>query len=160
MMSEEHIIIAFVFKRSGKKELDESNIYLSLSVGLNWFKPNEAKSFVKTAIQKNLLIKKRDMLTPSFDFENVEIPLGFQPSKQKFDFKPEKTVEKEISPFENLVKKIVEKSGKKEKDIVKKIDEMSEEKNTNRELSLLLLAKEYNVDFSSFIDDVEATIFT
>jgi len=54
---EEKIIIAFLFKRSGKNKLKESEIYLPLSLELDWFSANEARQFVNLAVELKLLTK-------------------------------------------------------------------------------------------------------
>ena len=55
MNSEWEIIIAFLFKRSGREELSFSDLYLTLSIDLNWFTPEDAKAFVNMAIKQKLL---------------------------------------------------------------------------------------------------------
>ena len=89
MNSEEMSIISFIFKRSGKDRLSESEIYLPLSLELRWFSSTEAKNFVKYATQTNLLNKEDGFLSPSFDVSKIKVPIGFQPSKK--DFKIEKS---------------------------------------------------------------------
>ena len=54
MESDAEIIIAFIFKRSGKQKLKLSEFYLPLSMQLNWFSPQEAKDFVKIAIKQKV----------------------------------------------------------------------------------------------------------
>ena len=51
MVSEREIIIAFVFIRSGKKEMGFSEFNLTLSVALNRFTPEDAKVFTKKAVE-------------------------------------------------------------------------------------------------------------
>ena len=51
MNSEVQIIISFLFKRSGKNKLKESEIYLSLSLELGWFSARESREFVTYALQ-------------------------------------------------------------------------------------------------------------
>ena len=55
MPSESEIIIAFLFKRSGKAKLSFSDLYLTLSMDLNWFTPDDAKSFLNLTLKQNLL---------------------------------------------------------------------------------------------------------
>ena len=55
MDSEWKIIIAFLFKRSGKEKLSLSEFYLSLSMDLKWFSPQQAKAFVNHAVEQKLL---------------------------------------------------------------------------------------------------------
>ena len=52
MASEVKIIIAFLFHRSGKTELTSSEIYLTLSMDLNWFSLSKAKDFVNFALNE------------------------------------------------------------------------------------------------------------
>ena len=84
MSSDADIIIAFLFKRSGKEELSFSDLYLNLSMELNWFTPDDAKNFVNTSIKQKLLLKKGDLIKPNFDFNKIVVPVGFKPSKSVF----------------------------------------------------------------------------
>ena len=87
MASDAETIIAFVFKRSGKSELFYSDFYLTLSMDLNWFTPNDAKNFVNKAIESGLLERKDEKILPTFDIESINVPLGFYPSKIIFEEK-------------------------------------------------------------------------
>ena len=87
MDSEVKIIIAFLFKRSGKEELSLSELYLPLSMGFQWFTPKQAKDFVNHAVQQKLLSKKGDVLKPNFEYKKIVVPLGFRPSKESFNSK-------------------------------------------------------------------------
>jgi len=71
MTSDAEIIITFLYKRSGKDELSFSDLYLNLSMELNWFTPDDAKAFVNTAIKQELLIKKGDLIKPNFDYNKI-----------------------------------------------------------------------------------------
>jgi len=79
MGSDANIIIAFLYKRSGKEELSFSELYLILSMELNWFTPDDAKTFVNMAIKQKLLIKKGELIKPNFDFRKIVVPVGFVP---------------------------------------------------------------------------------
>ena len=59
MAAEAEIILTFIFKRSGKQMLKESEIYLPLSIELGWFTTKEATTFVKQAIEQDRLIEKK-----------------------------------------------------------------------------------------------------
>lgn len=117
MTSDSEIVIAFLYKRSGKEELSFSDLYLNLSMELNWFTPEEAKDFVNMAIKKNLLIKKDELIKPNFDFNKVVIPVGFIPSKSIFEKKDVEEIREEDF-FEKIVKRIVEKTKLDEKQVI------------------------------------------
>ena len=160
MDSEVKIIISFIFKRSGKQKLSFSDLYLNLSINLNWFTPEDAKKFVNEAIEKKFLIKEDDLIIPSFDIENVQVPLGFYPSKRVF-IEGESIVEKvERDVLIKIIKKISEASNENEQDITNNIKQIAEEKNVNVEVAALLLGKEKNIDLSEFFDQIENKIFT
>ena len=69
MNNEAQKVIAFVFKRSGKKQISYSDFYLTLSMELNWFTPDDAKKFLDFAIDNKFLIREKDMVQPNFDFK-------------------------------------------------------------------------------------------
>ena len=79
MVSQAEKIITFVFNRSGKTELSFSEMYLTLSMELNWFTPDDAKKFVEKAIREGLFCKKNNQLSPSFDVSKVNVPVGYNP---------------------------------------------------------------------------------
>ena len=64
MDAEAKIIIAFLYNRSGKTALKESELYLPLAMELGWFTTKEAHEFVTDAINQELLVKKEGLLHP------------------------------------------------------------------------------------------------
>ncbi|UCH71833.1 MAG: DUF2240 family protein [Thermoplasmatales archaeon] len=163
MPSEEKIIIGFLFRRVGKKKLSLSDLYLSLSLDLDWFSPKEAKKFVNRALKKNLLIKEEGKVTPSFVYENISIPVDFFPS-ESFEEKEENLLDIDTKKeSQNIIKKIVdkiaEKTGKNERELIEKITSVSNEKEISREVSAIYLGVFYGVNLSEFFDFVEKGIF-
>jgi len=159
MDSEKEIIISFLFKRSGKEHLKFSELYLALSMELNWFTPDDAKSFISLALEENLLIKKGTLIKPNFEYEKTIIPIGFTPSKQVFEIKKaEKKDEKIVSNLEKMISILVEKSSMDKSQITLKIDDLVKEKNITEEVAALLIGKEFNIDLKNFYEKVEESI--
>lgn len=156
MDSEEEIVIAFLFKRSGKSKLKESEIYLPLSLELGWFPTKDARQFIEYAIKQKLLTKKEGLLTPSFDVEKIDIPVGFSPSKSTFNVEESK-VEEDV--FQKIVNRIIEKTNHTYEEIIKEIKQIQEEKKIIPEVAALLLAKEFNIYVEDSFDAVEKIIF-
>ena len=102
MASEYEIIIAFIFKRSGKEKMNFSELYLDLSMNLNWFSPEDAKKFLNDAIKKKLSIKEDDQISLSFDINKITIPMGFSPSKRVFSEKKSQKELEEITVFKKI----------------------------------------------------------
>lgn len=155
MSSEEEIVISFVFKRSGRDAVSVSQFYLSLSMDLKWFSPAESKEFVKKALERKLIVKNGDMISPNFDFRKTRIPLGFSPSINCLNI-----VTIDIKNAHNdIISCIVEKSGKPQQQILEEIKIISEEKNINFEVAALYLGKDYGIDIAKFFNEIEKNIF-
>ena len=156
MDSEDKIVIAFIFKRSGKSKLKESEIYLPLSLELGWFSTKEARQFIEYAIKQKLLIKKEGLLTPSFDVEKIDIAVGFSPSKSTFTVK-ERDEEEDV--IQKIINRIIEKTDHTYEEIIKEINRIQEEKRIIPQVAVLLLAKEFNLNVEDSLDAVEKRIF-
>ena len=152
MDSEAEIIIAFLFNRSGKNELKESEIYLPLSIELGWFSTKESHEFVNHALKQKLLIKKEGILTPSFDIEKIKVPIGFYPLKKTF-VNGGKIEENKVMDI--IVHLIVEKKNQDRKEIIEEIKQTALKKNILPEVAALLVAKEYNIDIEDSFEPVE-----
>lgn len=153
MDPEAKIIIAFLFNRSGKTALKESEIYLPLSMELGWFSTKEAHEFVTNAIRQELLVKKEGMLYPTFSLEKIMIPMGFTPSKKKFVEKKEPAKKENI--IEDIVSLICEKTGRDNKDALSEIAQVQKEKNILPEVAALLVARRYALSLDEWYDAVE-----
>ena len=146
MASETETIITFVFNRAGKKEMGFSEFYLTLSMELNWFTPEDAKTFAKNAVESKLLTEKKEMVQPGFNIYEVKVPLGFRPSKQVFKKEPD-TEKKEVNLLQIIIQRIAEKSNLDEKTIMKQVNKIEQEKNITAEVAALLVGKEYDIVF-------------
>ena len=153
MDSEAKIIIAFLFNRSGKTELKDSELYLPLSMELGWLSAKESKEFIQYAIKQELLIKKDGLLQPNFPFEKVIIPLGFAPSKKFFSEKKDELNESDI--IDGVVIKISTLTNHNQKEILEEIKKEENEKNLFSEVAALYVARKYNVDITDWYDSVE-----
>jgi len=157
MTSEVETIIAFLFKRSGKEELTPSDLYLPLSMDLQWFTPNQAKTFVNMALQQKLLIKKEGKLKPSFDYEKIVVPVGFRPSKKPIEEKEVK--EEKLDAIKTIINRIAEKTGLNEKSVIEKIKDFEKERNLRLDVAALLVGKEYDIDADDCFDEIEEKLF-
>ena len=161
MEPEGKIILTFLFKRSGKEKLSFSELYLGLSIDLNWFTPEDAKKFINKAIEKKYLKKENHLIMPSFNVEKVSVPIGFSPTKQIF-FQEEikKTENKEKDIFSKMILRFEKISKLNKEKILDNIKKIEQEKNVIPEIALLLLAKKENIDLSEFFEKIEKKIFS
>lgn len=159
MPSESEIIIAFIFNRSGKNKMSFSEFYLSLSMDLKWFTPNQAKEFVNRALKQDFLKKEKDLLKPVFDYKKTVVPIGFYPSKKDFEQKKEEQIIEEDF-IKVIIKRIAEKTLLDDEKIMDEINEIKKEKNVTLEVATLILGKKYNVVLEDFLKETEKKIFT
>jgi hypothetical protein len=159
MPSESEIVISFLYKRSGKTQLSFSEIYLTLSMDLNWFTPEDAKSFVNNALKQKYLIKKGEALQPNFDYVKIVVPVGFNPTKKVFEGKENiKNEESEANILDKIIKRIFEKTNIDKIQIKNKINSISNEKNITKEVAAILIGKEHNINLDDFFIDIEEVI--
>jgi len=151
MESDAEIIIAFIFKRSGKQKLKLSEFYLPLSMQLNWFSPQESKDFVKIAIKQKLLKEEEEIIEPTFDVNQVKIPVGFRPTKQVFEIKKKVVEEKDLRT--KIIEEIRKKTNLDEKSI-----QIEQEKNITFEVASLLFGKEYDIVLEKFYEKIKENI--
>ena len=159
MNSEIKIIISFLFKRSGKEELTESELYLPLSMDLKWFSPKEAKDFVNLALLQNFLIKKGYQIKPNFDYKKIAVPVGFYPSKQTFEGEKDKVKEERQDVVKSIIGQIIEKTEQDEQSVFEEIKEAANKRNISLEVAALLVSKKYDIVVSAFFDQVEDKVF-
>ena len=157
MSSELEVIIAFVFRRSGRPALRESEIYLPLSMELNWFSLEDAQGIVDVAISAHLLEKREGFLEPVFDIDEVEIPVGFSPSGS-FDALSGKSVGDSEDLKDRLLVYLAKAAGKNVSQLVEEIDEVCSEKNLVFLVGAVVLAKRYNVGVSEFFEEIETEL--
>ena len=157
MESEAKIIIAFLFNRSGKTALKDTELYLPLSMELGWFSTKEAQEFVKYSLKKELLIKKDGLLHPNFPVEKTSIPVGFTPTKNLFSEKTHE--EKKENILEGIIAQISAQTNRSYQDILKEITSEGREKNILPEVAVLYLARKYNIDMTDWYDAVEQKLF-
>lgn len=158
MISEEAIIIAFIFKRSGKEILEESEIYLTLSIELHWFSTDEAKSFVQYAKVHKLVEGKKGGLSPTFDVHQTSVPTGFSPLKKKYEIEKEES-NKHRDVFEEIVQRICENIEKNKGNVIKEIQTIQQEKQLLPEVAALLVARKYNMAIEDYFKEVDIILF-
>jgi hypothetical protein len=159
MASEAEIIIAFLFKRSGRKELSFTEGFLSLSMDLNWFSPESAKEFLNNCIKNKLISKDNGKIKPEFNFEEIKVPVGFYPTKITFEKTAEEKEIKNDGLKEALLTFIGEKANINRKELLEMMNNFEIQKNVLPEIALMLIAKKYNLNIEEFYNQIEEKIF-
>ena len=164
MVDETQIILAFLFNRSGKTTVKESELYLPLSLELGWFTASQAHQFVQYALQQGFLHKENDHVTPSFEINSVDVPIGFKPTQTSFHIKkPQKKSDSspQGSPklLQQLLQHIEQLSKISHQELQNELEVTIKEKGLTPEVAALILGRHHNVDITYYIKQVEHQIF-
>lgn len=161
MNKESKQMLAFIFKRSGKETLPASDVYLAMSMELQWCSPKEAKAFVKHAVATKLLKETNQGVSPSFLVEDVEIPTGFSPSKKCFlETTSPSTTSEEQNIISIVISRIQEKKQIDTSEIISNIKEIALEKRIVDEVASVFYAKKMGCAIQDLISDLKNKSFT
>jgi hypothetical protein len=152
-------VIAFIFKRSGKKKMKGSDFYLTISMELNWCPPHIAKSFVSKIEKTSLISKEKDFIMPSFNIDKIQIPIDFKPSIEFFQEFKVTGPEKMKLNNESIIDLIKIQSKLSEEEIQSSIHEIQQQKKVVKPIALLMLAKKQGIDITEYIDTIEQELF-
>lgn len=157
------IILSFLFKRSGKQELKEAELYLPLSLELKWFSSSQANQIVQYALHKNFLEKINGLVTPTFDINTVTIPVGFEPTHTSFIVSSQKSIEKSSDPSSDglvdLHQQILKtKENLDETSLKKAIQHLSTTKGITPSVATLLYAYQNQIEIDAFVQQIETTL--
>ncbi len=150
--------LASLFKRKSKDVLQAKELELLASMELRWFEPADARKLVEIALSLGLLEETEAGLIPKFEFETLEIPIGFQPPK---DLLSELEHEHE-SLFMRMVNRISLATGMESTQIISEINQKQAEKQEYLTLDVLaiLYGKAKDVDMDKYMPEVENKILS
>ena len=162
MENEAKIVLAFLFKRSGKKKLSASDLYLPLSLELKWLSTTEAKEFVERALSEKLLKKTKEGLSLTFDPSPIDVPFGFRPAKESLLKTKSIPASKDTLPseFSLLVKRIASHTRKSTENIEQDIHQYASEMRVLPVVAALYIAARSKVKIDDLVDNVEQALLT
>lgn len=143
-MTELLFTAAMPFKRKGTDTIRETEFVMALSMDLCWFKPDTARDFISSAIEKGIISREGDMLKAQFDFNDVQIPVGFKPDVSLFH-------EKEV--FEQIIERIIINTGLEKQKIIAEVNKSRSEKGGLFSIEVLgiLMAREHGIQVDDLI---------
>jgi hypothetical protein len=159
MSTEPEIILTFLYKRSGKTELKDSELYLPLSLELGWFTNQEARDFVTYAKEQNLLQEKNDKLIPTIKINSTPIPIGFYPSKKHYGKKTQETSPKETSLLQQLTQELTTITHQTQSQIETEIQDLAHNRCILPEIAALYLAATHQLPIEQYYQQVEHQLF-
>jgi hypothetical protein len=157
MDGEARIILAFLYKRSGKSLLSAPELYLPLSMELRWFSAKEAQEFISEAINEKLLIESAAGLSLAFDLATVAIPSGFVPSRRPVVRGPPPNASSERI-LNAMLRTISERSARNLREVTTDVEKVAASARITPEVAALVVGRRLGLDVSAFFDAVERTV--
>lgn len=149
-MSDLIYTVSMPFKRKGKDTLKESEFILALSIDLNWFSPDQARTLLSEAEKGGLLKREGGEVIPLFDLSSMQIPQSFKPE----------AVPGKNPLFDRIIDRITVTTGLDKRTIIALINKKQEEliKIVDIEVSTLLVALEQGVMVDDLMEEEYRTL--
>ena len=154
-IQEIEVALAQLFRKKGKGSLTEKEFVFAASLDLRWFTPKDAQKFLDISTESELLMMDGDRLKPTFDYKSVEVPKGYAPTVE--------LLQASVKPKGIFLKVVDQISTEKEipsKDVISLVNQTQDRMNIDVEVAALIVARQYGVDVSEYIDKVEEDIGT
>ncbi|MCK5024535.1 MAG: DUF2240 family protein [Thermoplasmata archaeon] len=152
-MSEIEVALAQLFRKKGKSSLTEKEFVFAASLDLRWFTPKEAQKFLDISMENKLLVLDGEKVKPTFDYKGVEIPKGYAPAIE--------LLQSSVKPkgiFLKIVDQISTEKDMPSKEVISAVNLTQDRMNIDVEVAALIVARQYGVDISEYIDQIEEEI--
>ncbi|MDO9536730.1 MAG: DUF2240 family protein [Thermoplasmata archaeon] len=152
-MSELQVALAQVFRKKGKSSMPENDFVFAVSLDFRWFTPKEAQKLLELGLDSELLAMKDGIVSPTFDFKATEIPKGYSPA-------PELILQNKQPRglFLKIVDMISQSKNLPTKDVISQINQTQDRMSVDIEVAALVVAKNFELDVSKYLDLVEEEI--
>jgi hypothetical protein len=110
-----------------------------------WMSTDQANLLLKRGEEEGLLKQANGTYTPSFDIQQVTIPLGFKPTSAVFDAK---------DPAQDLIARIASARKMDEPQVVAEVNALIRDRfdgNLLPAAALVIIAKQHNVPFDDLL---------
>lgn len=133
--------IAALFLGEGVKKMSEEQMLSVVSMKRRWFTPEKASLFIDNAKKAGMITEKGGSLSPTFPYEDIEIPFGYYPPESVLEYSGKSMLERIRDAW---------KLGEEEFKAT-----VSMEYNLEDEVKLVLWGAEKGKEYSKFLEDIE-----
>ena len=139
--------------------MKNSELYLTLSLELGWFSPQEAQQVIKDALHQKLLKQKDELVSPTFDINKITIPVGFYPSKKDIILERKEEKTKTSSFMESITKRITDHTQQTPSELSQKIQQIATTKRILPEIAALYLAYTHKIPVEDILERAYRALF-
>ena len=160
-MTDEYTVCAAAFFRNkGKNLISETEFLMAISLDFHWMPYGPAKQLLAALLSKNILVKNGDLLKPTFDISEIEVPVAYRPSDQLISSlgknAPAKTETKPSGDADLLPSMIAAaaEKGLEKRIFISEANSLSKKMGTDMLAAALIILRDEGVDITSFADRV------
>ena len=160
-MTDEYTVCAAAFFRNkGKNLISETEFLMAISLDFHWMPYGQAKQLLSILLSKGILVKNGELLKPTFEISEVEVPVAYRPSEALMSSlsksAPAKTESKPAGDAD-LLPSMIAAAGEKglEKRIfISEANSLSKKLGVDMLVAALIILRDEGVDITSYANRV------
>ena len=160
-MTDEYTVCAAAFFRNkGKNLISENEFLMAISLDFHWMPYGQAKNLLAALLSNNILVKNGDLLKPTFEISDIEVPVAYRPSDALLNSLSKGTPAKtESKPSEDadllpsMIAAAAEK-GMEKRRFISEANSLSKKMGTDMLAAALVILRDEGVDITSYADRV------
>lgn len=115
---------------------------------LEWFSSDDARTLIDKAEDSGLIQTDGDRIEADFDYEGIDIPIGFEPSQEILE-------EQERDLFSELLSEVAENSGLSKQEVMSKVNDLQDSLNIEITTAMLLFARKKDISLTDLEQKIE-----
>lgn len=167
-MTDEYTICAAAFFRNkGKNVITESEFLMVISMDLHWMPYGKAKQLLSVLLSKGILIKNGELLKPSFDIPEIEVPVAYRPSdgliSSLIQTNTAKPAPRPAPAGDDLLPSMIAAAAKKgieKRDFISEANSISKRLDIDMLVAALIVLRDRGLDISPYTDRVYGVIIS
>ena len=160
-MTDEYTVCAAAFFRNkGKNLISETEFLMAISLDFHWMPYGQAKNLLAVLLSNNVLVKNGELLKPTFEISEVEVPVAYRPSEALLNSlskgAPAKTESKPSGDGDLLPSMIAAaaEKGMEKRIFISEANSLSKKMGTDMLAAALIILRDEGVDITSYADRV------
>ena len=159
-MTDEYTVCAAAFFRNkGKNVIGEAEFLMGISLDFHWMPYGKAKELLAALLSKKILVKNGDVLKPSFEISEIEVPVAYRPSDSLMSsLSKSQPANSGTKPTgDDLLSSMIaeaEKKGLEKRTFISEANSLSKKLGVDMLAAALIILRDAGVDITSFADRV------
>jgi hypothetical protein len=140
--------VAFLFQGEGD-ELEKEDFIYRQSVDLEWFSSDGARKLLELAEKKGFVTVENDVVKAKIDYNNVDIPMGFEPGPDLIEDSGEENV------FDTLMREVLSRADMNRQELIARANRKQDKLNIDIKVAILMVAQEEELDLPDKLEYIE-----